>query len=241
MRRASGQDSCSQEPGRLTAPQLRKCRAGSAARHERRFVAGYSRRERGFAYQFHGALDCICVSHHVGFSRLRTGSLKRAPRWPTRARSAESCRARNPGVPVCIVGRREHTGRETVYGLSFTRREPLVWDFEKVTISMQVNAIARWLGRDNNSRKRESYFKFSQRLTFVVTSHNLLTDTVKFTSAVALSLFKPITCLLRAETGDNLALPTALFCHLTSWPQCRASFWSSPNLIHFLCHNFSGT
>ena len=51
------------------------------------------------------------MSHHVGFSRLRTGSLKRAPRWPTRARSAESCRARNPGVPACFV-RRRNGGRQ---------------------------------------------------------------------------------------------------------------------------------
>ena len=49
--RASGQDCCSEEPGRLAVPQLRKRRAGSAVRHDRRFVAGYSRREREFAYQ----------------------------------------------------------------------------------------------------------------------------------------------------------------------------------------------
>ena len=47
----SGQDSCSEEPGRLAVPQLRKWRAGSAARHCRRFVAGYPRREGEFAYQ----------------------------------------------------------------------------------------------------------------------------------------------------------------------------------------------
>ena len=51
VRRASGQDSCSEEPGRLAAPQLRKWRAGSVARHDHRFVAGCSRREREFAYQ----------------------------------------------------------------------------------------------------------------------------------------------------------------------------------------------
>ena len=33
---------------------LRKWRAGSAGRHDRRFVAGYSRREREFAYQIPG-------------------------------------------------------------------------------------------------------------------------------------------------------------------------------------------
>ena len=49
VRRASGQDSCSEEPGRLAAPQLRKW--NSAARHDHRFVAGHSRREREFAYQ----------------------------------------------------------------------------------------------------------------------------------------------------------------------------------------------
>ena len=48
---ASGQDSCSGEPGRLAAPQLRKWRAGSAARHDRRFVTGYPRREGEFASQ----------------------------------------------------------------------------------------------------------------------------------------------------------------------------------------------
>ena len=47
----SGQDSCSEEPGRLAAPQLRKWRAGSAARHDRRFVAGYPQREVEFASQ----------------------------------------------------------------------------------------------------------------------------------------------------------------------------------------------
>ena len=47
--RASGQNSCSEEAGRLAVPQLRKWRAGSAARHDSRFVAGYSRREREFA------------------------------------------------------------------------------------------------------------------------------------------------------------------------------------------------
>ena len=51
VRRASGQDSCSEEPGCLVAPELRKWRAGSAARHDHRFVAGYSQREREFAYQ----------------------------------------------------------------------------------------------------------------------------------------------------------------------------------------------
>ena len=51
VRRASGQDSCSEELGRLAVPQQRKWRAGSAARHDRRFVAVYSRREREFAYQ----------------------------------------------------------------------------------------------------------------------------------------------------------------------------------------------
>ena len=51
VRRASGQDSCSEEPGRLAVPQLRKWRAGSAARHYPHFVAGYSLREREFAYQ----------------------------------------------------------------------------------------------------------------------------------------------------------------------------------------------
>ena len=51
VRRASGQDSCSEEPGRLAAPQLWKWRAGSAARHGCRFVAGYHRGERLFAYQ----------------------------------------------------------------------------------------------------------------------------------------------------------------------------------------------
>ena len=51
VRRASGQDSCSEELGRLAVPQQRKWRAGCAARHNRRFVAVYSRREREFAYQ----------------------------------------------------------------------------------------------------------------------------------------------------------------------------------------------
>ena len=65
----------------------------------------------------------------MGFSRLRTGSLKRAPRWPTRARSAESCRARNPGVPACFV-RRRNGGRQ--------RNQPSQWPtsvthFAKVT------------------------------------------------------------------------------------------------------------
>ena len=49
VRLASGQDSYSEEPGRLTA--LRKWRTGGAARHDRRFVAGYLRTEREFAYQ----------------------------------------------------------------------------------------------------------------------------------------------------------------------------------------------
>ena len=40
---------CSLAPRRLAVPQLRKWRAGSAARHDRRSVAGYSRREREFA------------------------------------------------------------------------------------------------------------------------------------------------------------------------------------------------
>ena len=48
---ASGQDSCNEEHGHLAAPQLRKWRAGSAARHDRCFVAWYARRERGFTYQ----------------------------------------------------------------------------------------------------------------------------------------------------------------------------------------------
>ena len=48
---ASGQDSCSEEPGRLAVSQLWKWRTGSATRHDRRFVAGYPRREREFAYQ----------------------------------------------------------------------------------------------------------------------------------------------------------------------------------------------
>ena len=51
MRRASGQDSCSEELGRLAVPRQRKWRAGCAARYDRRFVAVYSQRERGFAYQ----------------------------------------------------------------------------------------------------------------------------------------------------------------------------------------------
>ena len=51
VRHVSGQDSCNEEHGHLAAPQLRKWRAGSAARHDRRFVAGYSRREREFAFQ----------------------------------------------------------------------------------------------------------------------------------------------------------------------------------------------
>ena len=51
VRRASRQDSCSEEPGRLAVPQLRKWRSGSATQHYRRFVAGYSLREREFRYQ----------------------------------------------------------------------------------------------------------------------------------------------------------------------------------------------
>ena len=50
VRLAIGQDSCSEEPGRLAAPQLRKWRAGSAARQDHRFVAGYPHREGEFAY-----------------------------------------------------------------------------------------------------------------------------------------------------------------------------------------------
>ena len=65
VRRVSGQDSCSEEPGRLAAPQLRKWRAGSAARHDHGFVAEYSRREREFAYQiprfnYTNVLNFIC-------------------------------------------------------------------------------------------------------------------------------------------------------------------------------------
>ena len=45
-----GQDSCNEEPGRLAAPQLRNWRAGSAARHECRFVAGCHWGERLFVY-----------------------------------------------------------------------------------------------------------------------------------------------------------------------------------------------
>ena len=51
VRLASGQDSCSEELGRLAVPQLRKWQAGSVARHDRRFVARYPRREREFANQ----------------------------------------------------------------------------------------------------------------------------------------------------------------------------------------------
>ena len=51
MSLASGQDSCSEKPGCLAAPQLRNWRTGCAARHDRHFVAGYPRRERKFAYQ----------------------------------------------------------------------------------------------------------------------------------------------------------------------------------------------
>ena len=47
----NGQDFCSDEPGRLAAPQLRKWQVGSAARHDRRFVAGYPRRQGEFVYQ----------------------------------------------------------------------------------------------------------------------------------------------------------------------------------------------
>ena len=69
VRLASGQDSSSEEPGRLAVPQLRKRRTCSVARHDRCFVTGYLRKVGKFTYQIPRFIwnNVLCfISWYVG-------------------------------------------------------------------------------------------------------------------------------------------------------------------------------
>ena len=58
----------------------------------------------------------------------RAGSCKPGHLSWLLAAGAYACMKYKPGLPVCLVGRREHTGRETVYSSNTTKCVLMIWD-----------------------------------------------------------------------------------------------------------------